>query len=441
LKFLYGQLKSDRQAQAPQQHTQLPDWHWALEDNQSFSMLDFRKLKIKTKLALVVLLTSTIGLVLTGAGVFAFDRMKQREILSEELNILTRVIAERSAAALSFRDATRASDNLASLLVRESVQVACMYDSAGNVFAQATRNKDSAAASCPLNPQREGSTFSERSLEVNQPILLNGQAIGTVTVITGLDDLDRRLQGQVLVSLGVLALSLVTAFLVTQRLQQAIYRPIVQLGEVARKITEHSNFAIRAQKLNDDEIGDAIDAFNAMLGKIEQDKDELTRLAYYDPLTRLANRRMFSERLVFALENARRSGDKMGLLFLDLDRFKAINDELGHDIGDLLLKSVAKRLESALPETATAFRLGGDEFTVLQVGVSEEDMEKTAQAILQSFTEPLILAGRQLSISSSIGIAISDGHDNVSSIMKSADVALYRAKDSGRCNYKFFHRT
>jgi diguanylate cyclase (GGDEF)-like protein len=214
----------------------------------------------------------------------------------------------------------------------------------------------------------------------------------------------------------------------------------VQLGEAAKKITEHNNFSLRAQKFNDDEVGDAIDAFNAMLGKIEQDKEELTRLAYYDPLTKLANRRMFSERLVFALENARRSGDRMGLLFLDLDKFKVVNDELGHDIGDLLLKAAAKRLETALPETATAFRLGGDEFTVLQVGATEQSMEATAKKILHNFAEPLILAGKQLSISSSIGIAISDGNDNVSSIMKSADVALYRAKDAGRSNYQFFHR-
>lgn len=403
-------------------------------------MLEFRKLKIKTKLALVVLLTCSIGLVLTGAGVFAFDRVKQKEILAEEMNILTRVIAERSAAALSFRDTTRASDNLASLLVRDSVQVACMYDASGQVFAQANRQNEEVNIRCPVNPQVEGSVFTDNTLEVYQPILLNGQIIGTVTVITGLGDLDRRLRGQMLVSLGVLVLSLVTAFLMTQKMQRAIYNPIVHLGEVARKITENNNFAFRVQKLNDDEIGDTIDAFNAMLSKIEQDKEELTRLAYYDPLTRLANRRMFGERLQFALENARRSGDRMGLLFLDLDKFKAVNDELGHDIGDLLLKSVGKRLESVLPESATAFRLGGDEFTVLQVGVTEEDMEKTAQSILQAFTEPLILAGKQLAISSSIGIAISDGHDNVSSIMKSADVALYRAKDAGRCNYKFFHR-
>lgn len=402
-------------------------------------MLKFRALRIKTKLALVVLLTSSIGLVLTGAGVIAFDRVKQREILAEELNILTRVIAERSAAALSFQDTTRASDNLASLLVRDTIQIACMYNADSQVFATAHRSQHTSVG-CPQKPREAGSYFASSQLEVYQPILLNGQQIGSVMVLAGLEDLDRRLRGQMLVSFGVLALSLITAFLITQKMQRAIYKPIVQLGEVARKITEHNNFAIRVQKLNDDEVGDAIDAFNAMLGKIEQDKEELTRLAYYDPLTKLANRRMFSERLVFALENARRSGDQMGLLFLDLDKFKVVNDELGHDIGDLLLKSVAKRLENAIPESATAFRLGGDEFTVLQVGVTEEEMEKTANAILQAFTEPLILAGKHLAISSSIGIAISDGNDNISSIMKSADVALYRAKDAGRSNYKFFHR-
>ena len=400
-------------------------------------MMEFRKLKIKTKLIVVVLLTSTIGLLLTGVGVITLDRVKQKEILAEEMSILTRVIASRSAAALSFRDQARAKDNLTSLLVRESVEFSCMYDMNRVVFASVQRNSDSAAA-CPDSPREPGEYFYEGYLEAYQAIDLNGLAIGSVMVRTSLVDLDRRLQSQLIISVGILGLSLITAFLMTQSLQRAIYKPIVDLGDVANKITEHNNFSIRASTTNQDEIGDAINAFNSMLNKIEADKEELTRLAYYDPLTKLANRRMFSERLVFALENARRSGERMGLIFLDLDKFKVVNDELGHDIGDLLLKSAAKRLEAALPANGTAFRLGGDEFTVLQVGVTERDLEITAEAILKEFAEPLILAGKQLTISSSIGIAISDGNDNVSSIMKSADIALYQAKDAGRSNYKIF---
>ncbi len=400
-------------------------------------MMEFRKLKIKTKLIVVVLLTSTIGLLFTGVGVLTLDRVKQKGILAEEMSILARVIASRSTAALSFRDQARAEDNLKSLLVRDSVEFACMYDSSDQIFAQVTR-KSSSSDFCPTQSLQAGEYFREGYLEAYQLIELNGVPIGRVMVRTNLEDLDRRLQSQIVISIVILGLSLVTAFLVTQRLQRAIYQPIVDLGNVANKITEHNNFSIRASTTNEDEIGDAIAAFNSMLNKIEADKEELTRLAYYDPLTKLANRRMFSERLVFALENARRSGERMGLIFLDLDKFKAVNDELGHDIGDLLLKATGKRLEAAIPGNATAFRLGGDEFTVLQVGVSQEDLERTAENILNEFAEPLILAGRQLAISSSIGIAISDGSDNVSSIMKNADVALYEAKDAGRSNYKIF---
>lgn len=401
-------------------------------------MMEFRKLKIKTKLIVVVLLTSTIGLLFTGIGVLTLDRVKQKEILAEEMSILARVIASRSAAALSFRDQTRAMDNLTSLLVRESVVVACMYDMNKQIFAEVAR-QPSDTSQCPPAPKLSGEYFSDDGyLAAFQAIELNGLSIGTVMVKTSLIDLDRRLQSQIVISLIILSLSLVAAFLITQRLQRAIYKPIVNLGDVANKITEHNNFSIRASTTNEDEIGDTIAAFNSMLNKIEADKEELTRLAYYDPLTKLANRRMFSERLVFALENARRSGERMGLIFLDLDKFKLVNDELGHDIGDLLLKAAAKRLEAALPSTATAFRLGGDEFTVLQVSVTEHDLELTAQAILEEFAAPLILAGKQLTISSSIGIALSDGNDNVSSIMKSADVALYQAKDAGRSNYKIY---
>ena len=96
-------------------------------------------------------------------------------------------------------------------------------------------------------------------------------------------------------------------------------------------------------------------------------------------------------------------------------------------------------MSSSIPDTATPFRLGGDEFTVLQVGLkNESDIETTAFGILESLREPLILAGRQLAISASLGIAISDGHDNLTSIMKSADIALYQAKDAGRDNFQIF---
>ena len=129
-------------------------------------MMEFRKLKIKTKLIVVVLLTSTIGLLFTGAGVLTLDRVKQKEILAEEMSILARVIASRSAAALSFRDQARAKDNLTSLLVRESVEFACMYDMNRIVFASVQRNSEVTAA-CPDQPREPGEYFYEGYLDGN----------------------------------------------------------------------------------------------------------------------------------------------------------------------------------------------------------------------------------------------------------------------------------
>ncbi len=401
-------------------------------------MLRFKNLSIKKKLMLVVLLTSSIGLFISVTSTLAYDWGKQREILAQEMTILSRVIASRSAAAVSFDDQLRAIENLSSLLLRKSVISACIYNAQAHVFASVdTQGND--GKHCQGAVLADGHYFFDHYLDVYQSITLNGMSIGTLMVRTGLEDLDERLKRQVLANFAILLISLLGALLLTSRLQRAIYQPIVRLGEVASQITQENNYTIRAEIDSNDELGHTVAAFNTMLNKIEQDKGALTRLAYFDPLTELPNRRMFSEQVEAALSQARRSRIKIALIFVDLDKFKKINDELGHDIGDLLLKSVAKRLSASIPKTATAFRLGGDEFTVLQVGLTNaSDIEVTATSILDTLREPLILAGTQLAISASLGIAVSDGHDNLTSIMKSADIALYKAKDAGRDNFQVF---
>lgn len=401
------------------------------------SMFDFRRLKIKHKINVVVILTSFLGLMIASAAMIAYDQVKQREILAEELAILAKVVAMRSTAAITFSDAESARGNLSTLKARDSVQLACMYDAEQRVFVGVSRNVG-VSPECPVSPKADGHFFGEDYLDVYQTVELNGKAIGNVMVRSGLDELEARLVRQLFTSVGILVISLAAAFLLTTRLQKQVYGPIVQLGSVATRITQDNNYSIRAKTDNEDELGNTVKAFNSMLNKIEEDKEELTRLAFYDPLTGLPNRRMFKDRLEMAIENARRGSDRMALIFLDLDKFKQINDTMGHDIGDLLLKAVAKRLEAAMPETGTAFRLSGDEFTVIQNGVvRREDMQSTADRILEELAVPLVLAGKQITISASLGIAISEGNDNIMTLMKAADTALYQAKDAGRSNYKF----
>lgn len=172
----------------------------------------------------------------------------------------------------------------------------------------------------------------------------------------------------------------------------------------------------------------------------KKEKGHLRFLAQYDPLTGLANRVLFRDLLDKALARANRSKLPAGLMFLDLDRFKVINDTLGHDIGDLLLKVVAQRLKGCVRSGDFISRLGGDEFTVIQEGVSrKEEIEVVAQKILHTMVQPFALDGNELFIGTSIGIAIYPNHGmDAETLIKNADTAMYSAKERGRNNYRFY---
>ncbi|MBI5165141.1 MAG: diguanylate cyclase, partial [Magnetospirillum sp.] len=163
-------------------------------------------------------------------------------------------------------------------------------------------------------------------------------------------------------------------------------------------------------------------------------------LAHHDSLTGLPNRVLFQERLRAALANARRSGTRVGLLFLDLDKFKDVNDTLGHHVGDLLLKAVAKRLQRCVRATDTAARLGGDEFAILLTNMAEiEGAIKVAEAVIAAVADPFGLDEHEVMTSTSIGITIfPDDAGDAEQLLKNADLAMFRSKAEGRNNYHFY---
>jgi diguanylate cyclase (GGDEF)-like protein/PAS domain S-box-containing protein len=170
--------------------------------------------------------------------------------------------------------------------------------------------------------------------------------------------------------------------------------------------------------------------------------DYIYQLAHYDLLTGLPNRVLFSERCRHAIERAKRHGHKTVLLYLDLDRFKQINDSLGHPVGDELLEKVAERLRSQIREEDTVARLGGDEFVIVVEQVTDErDAERIASKMLEALRLPFQLKQHELVISASVGISLSpvDGKD-VATLIKHADLAMYRAKEKGRDNFQFYSR-
>jgi len=172
-----------------------------------------------------------------------------------------------------------------------------------------------------------------------------------------------------------------------------------------------------------------------------KEQEERTRfLADHDELTELPNRSLFRQALNKALQRAERSGKMLSILFFDLDRFKNINDSLGHDAGDEVLRAVAERLTACVRKIDVVARFGGDEFAVLTEGLTAEDQASTvARKILETLSKPMILAGRQYRPAASIGISTypTDGRD-AQSLLKNADIAMYRAKEDGRGTFQFY---
>jgi len=188
----------------------------------------------------------------------------------------------------------------------------------------------------------------------------------------------------------------------------------------------------------------------------KQAEDQIRFLAYFDSLTGLPNRRQFAERLAAAVQSAQRHSRLSALLFLDLDRFKRINDTLGHSAGDHLLQEVSSRLLTCLRKTdsvarpvgekpveSVVARLGGDEFIVLLSEVQRvQDAAKVARRIVEVLSEPFVLQGQEVVVTTSIGITLFpfDG-DTADTLLKNADTAMYHAKDQGRNNYQFYNES
>ncbi len=172
----------------------------------------------------------------------------------------------------------------------------------------------------------------------------------------------------------------------------------------------------------------------------KQAQERLVYMATHDVLTQLPNRGLFFDRVNQALELAKRHGAKLALLFIDLDRFKPINDTWGHAVGDLLLRAVAQRLTARVRATDTVGRIGGDEFVILLHEVAnEEGAIKVAEALREALRQPFEVADRTLAISASIGIALYPDHGgDASELTRHADEAMYRAKEGGRDRLNLF---
>ena len=236
--------------------------------------------------------------------------------------------------------------------------------------------------------------------------------------------------------------------------RKMIVAPVIRLRNAATEMGR-GNLAISIDDSARDEIGDLARSFTEMSRNLQQSHEQIHRLAYHDFLTGLPNRVMFQDYLQRTLEGAKRHNKLCALMFIDLDNFKRINDSLGHNLGDNLLRQVAERLVAIMRKSdllAASFpnlgpdmiaRLGGDEFTVLLNHVtSQNDAAIVARRQLKVLSEPFMLDTYQIFVTISIGITIFP-HDsqNAEDLVKNADIAMYHAKNRGKNNFQYYSET
>jgi diguanylate cyclase (GGDEF)-like protein len=299
---------------------------------------------------------------------------------------------------------------------------------------------------------------------------------GMVVKLDGVEVFASVYRQQIIMLEALLALLFLSGTLAYYFARQ-ISRPLEALARTAGEMAEGGSLDQRADESAFGELGLFAQAFNRMVAKLQglystledrieertrelnvsneqlqeeiaarkQAEEEIRNLAFYDVLTGLPNRRLLIDRLGLALAASSRSRKYGAVLFLDMDKFKTLNDKLGHDYGDLMLIEVARRMHSCVREADTVARFGGDEFVVLLEDIDEHSSEALqkvaliAEKIRESLSVPYQIAGYEHYSSPSIGVSLYLGHEeSVNMLLKHADMAMYQAKDSGRNAVRFF---
>ena len=398
-----------------------------------------------TQTVAVLLASLLVGLGLSALQIAYSLDDRRNEALAHCNEILSLAEGGATSAAWSL-DPEVAQRVVDAMMQATAVNSASLADERGVVLASAERANEPAGPlvrafarqflSDPLAASRELSVKLDQELRAVGTLHV---ALSTETVAqTVLALAHSTLLVTVLIALCVgLLLLVLSTRLVTSPLRR-----------VARQMTDLDPEHPRDMVLEvppahrDNELGELVNRANTMLARLADNQEELLLLATRDALTGLANRELISERMRKAIAAARRRDHRLAVLYLDLDRFKTINDSLGHDVGDRLLYAVANILLDNVRAGDSIGRLGGDEFVILLEEIAGPDeASQTAERLVSALSGPISAGTREVRCTASIGISVfpDDGDDAVK-LVRHADLAMYRAKQSGGCRWQFFAR-
>ena len=333
-----------------------------------------------------------LALVLVGIVLNTVNYRMERAALAQQMQTQAQVIAENASAALMFGDHRVGQELLVSLKNSQWVERAVLLDADNTVFADYLRQ---GVVKAPQFIEQEGVSYWPNALVVNLPISLNGREVGAIHVDVTLQPLMRRMNQFVLVTM----LSIVVAMLATYLLANGVRRRVARI--------EHRMY----------------------------------ELAYIDPVTQLFNRHAATEHLLEYMQQGKKHGSGFSVVTLDLDDFKAINDSLGHKVGDELLRIVAGRLGAVLKPGARAYRFGGDEFVVVcPCPEGLRDPMRYGLLVSHALNGSVSLEGIDVQLTASIGVARypQDGED-VNAILRASDMAMSDAKAKGKNSLVVFN--
>ncbi|MBE9397091.1 EAL domain-containing protein [Pontibacterium sp. N1Y112] len=415
---------------------------------------------LRKKLMMLLMIVSCTVLSMVTLGFAISDWVDSRNAIFDRMRSQAGIIGNNSIGALTFHDADAAKRTLTTLEATEDIIGAVLFDRQKQHFAGYQRDN----TALPLTPPTSEEGSLGGTLYVQQPVTLDNEVIGSIVLLSELGSWQQQQIHRMTIVMGLFLLSLLVAVLLSNAAQRLVTRPILNLARTAREVTDTRNYELRAEKISEDEIGSLADDFNEMLNQIQlrdnelrdthaqlEDKvkertsellelaQQLEHQAFHDTLTGLANRATFDNNLQTAINFAQRNKKQIAVMFLDLDRFKSINDSLGHHVGDKLLIEMSKRLAGCLRSSDTLSRLGGDEFAILLPDSSPNAAADTAAKVIDTVKQPIHIEGYNLQVTTSIGISIYPNNgDSAATILKNADTAMYSSKDAGRNQLNFF---
>ncbi|KAB0480034.1 diguanylate cyclase (GGDEF) domain-containing protein [Pseudomonas reinekei] len=383
------------------------------------------------------LTVALVGVAMASVSLTLLGVLALRVYADHNLHLIARSINYTVEAAVVFNDKSAATEALALIASTEEVADAQVLDAHGQLLARWQRPETGLLSDLEMQ-------LAKAILEkpINMPIVHQGHEIGSIVLIGHGGSLMRFLLSGLVGIVLCTAISAWVALYLARRQLRGITGPLRSLASVAHAVRSERAFDRRVPAAAIAELDNLGSDFNALLDELESwqthlqnENETLAHQASHDSLTGLPNRAFFEGRLMRALRNANKLNERVAVLFLDSDRFKAINDNFGHAAGDAVLVAVAKRVRAQLREEDLVARLGGDEFAVLLTPLHRtEDAKRIADKIIASMDAPIVLPGdHQTMTSLSIGIAVYPEHGvTPGTLLNAADEAMYQAKRLAR---------